>query len=240
MRTANAHGGPARSYGRPTMISNPSRGISHAVSCARATGGRRRATAIVREAWCPTGPRVHRSGHRAHADGEVSTVLAEVGLPGAVRSQQTGYDVHPALLDACFQSVTAHPAIRDGADDGLLVPLGVHRLRRYGSARNTRYCYARVTGRRVGARGGSRPLGRGRGGPAGRARPADGNRRDRERRPGAGRSAADLLLAATHVATRCPRPPGDWLLIATGHRRDREPIASGTGDGLKSHGAQCR
>ena len=79
------------------------------------------------------------------ADGEVSTVLAEVGLPGAVRSQQTGYDVHPALLDACFQSVTAHPAIRDGADDGLLVPLGVHRLRRYGSARNTRYCYARVT-----------------------------------------------------------------------------------------------
>ncbi len=42
------------------------------------------------------------------ADETVGTVLAEVGLPGPIRSQQSAYGVHPALLDACFQSVAAH------------------------------------------------------------------------------------------------------------------------------------
>ena len=78
------------------------------------------------------------------AEGTVNTVLAEVRLPGPVRSQQTAYGVHPALLDACFQSVAAHPAIRDASDGGLLLPLGVRRLRIYGPARDARYCYARV------------------------------------------------------------------------------------------------
>ena len=45
------------------------------------------------------------------ADETVSTVLAEVAPPGSIRSQQAAYAVHPALLDACFQSVVAHPAI---------------------------------------------------------------------------------------------------------------------------------
>ena len=42
-------------------------------------------------------------------DGEVTTVLAEVALPGAIRSQQSAYLSHPALLDACFQSVIVPP-----------------------------------------------------------------------------------------------------------------------------------
>ena len=37
------------------------------------------------------------------------TVLAEVGVPSQIRAQQGAYGVHPALLDACFQSVAAHP-----------------------------------------------------------------------------------------------------------------------------------
>ena len=82
----------------------------------------------------------------AHTAGaKVRTLLAEVGLPGEVRSQQAGYDVHPALLDACFQSVLAHPAVENIAGGGLLLPLGVCRLRRYGPTRDARYCYVRVT-----------------------------------------------------------------------------------------------
>ena len=75
----------------------------------------------------------------------VGTLLAEVGLPGPIRSQQNAYGVHPALLDACFQSVAAHPDAQAAASGGLLLPLGVRRLRAYAPARNARYCYTRVT-----------------------------------------------------------------------------------------------
>jgi polyketide synthase 5 len=71
--------------------------------------------------------------------GAVLTVLAEVGLPGQIRSRQSAYGVHPALLDACFQSVAAHP------DIPVMLPLGVRRIRAYASTRTAHYCYARVT-----------------------------------------------------------------------------------------------
>lgn len=71
------------------------------------------------------------------------TVLAAVALPGPLRSGQRGYQVHPALLDACFQSVIAHPEVQNIAS-GMLLPLGVRRLRAYGSTRNTRYCLSRI------------------------------------------------------------------------------------------------
>ena len=61
--------------------------------------------------------------------GTVSSVLAEVGLPRAIRSQQGAYGTHPALLDACFQSVAAHPDVQGASGGGLLLPLGVRRLR---------------------------------------------------------------------------------------------------------------
>ena len=83
---------------------------------------------------------VHTAGERA------GTVLAEVGLPRSIRSQQGAYGVHPVLLDACFQSVGG-PSRRPGGagSGGLLLPLGVRRLRAYGAARSARYCYTRVT-----------------------------------------------------------------------------------------------
>ncbi len=71
------------------------------------------------------------------------TVLAEVGLPASIRFQQGAYHVHPALLDACFQSVAAGVEASPGG--GPLLPLGVRRLRTHGPTRNARYCYTRVT-----------------------------------------------------------------------------------------------
>ena len=65
---------------------------------------------------------------RAHsADKTVGTLLAEVRLPGPIRSQQTAYGVHPAFLDACFQSVAAHSDAQVAGSAGLLLPLGVRR-----------------------------------------------------------------------------------------------------------------
>jgi polyketide synthase 5 len=73
------------------------------------------------------------------------TVLAEVALPRQIRSQQGAFDAHPALLDACFQSVAVHPAVQSIGGETPALPLGIRRLRAYASARNARYCYARVT-----------------------------------------------------------------------------------------------
>jgi len=78
-------------------------------------------------------------------DGETPTVLAEVALPREIRSQQDAYGVHPALLDACFQSVAAHPDVQAKGGDVLALPLGIRRLRLYGAARNAHYCYTQVT-----------------------------------------------------------------------------------------------
>lgn len=61
------------------------------------------------------------------------TVLAEVALPRQIRSQQALYGVHPALLDACFQSVEAHPDVRALGDGALGLVLGIRRLRAYGA-----------------------------------------------------------------------------------------------------------
>ncbi|MBI3227401.1 MAG: type I polyketide synthase [Mycolicibacterium cosmeticum] len=77
--------------------------------------------------------------------GPDDSVLAEVALPGSIRSQQAAYGVHPALLDACFQAVGAHPAIFGDLSGALLLPLGVRKLRAYGSTRNVHYCHARLT-----------------------------------------------------------------------------------------------
>ncbi|CAN5210405.1 mycocerosate synthase [soil metagenome] len=77
-------------------------------------------------------------------EGAGSTLLAEVGLPSDLRSQQSGYGIHPALLDACFQSVAAGLQAAARPDGGLLLPLSVTRLRRFGAGRDARYCLARI------------------------------------------------------------------------------------------------
>jgi len=72
------------------------------------------------------------------------TVLAEIGLPSVIRGSHTAYGIHPALLDACFQSVAAHPGVQNTGTGGLLLPLGVRRLRAYGAANKARYCLTRI------------------------------------------------------------------------------------------------
>ena len=85
------------------------------------------------------------------AEGTGTTVLAEIGLPSVIRTQQTSYGVHPALLDACFQSVAAHPSVANASLGGLLLPLGVRELRVHGPVHTARYCYSRVTAATNGA-----------------------------------------------------------------------------------------
>ncbi len=58
-------------------------------------------------------------------EGPGGSVLAEVALPGSIRSQQGAYAVHPALLDACFQAVGAHPDLHADTSGALMLPLGV-------------------------------------------------------------------------------------------------------------------
>jgi polyketide synthase 5 len=89
------------------------------------------------------------AAHTAEATG--TTVLAEIELPSVIRTQQSSYGVHPALLDACFQSVAAHPSVANASLGGLLLPLGVRGLRVYGPVHTARYCYSRVTAATGGA-----------------------------------------------------------------------------------------
>ena len=78
-----------------------------------------------------------------HAADDTPTTVAELILPGPLRAQQGAYRIHPVLLDACFQSVAAHPSVAKGVG-GLLLPLSVRRLRICDPARNPRYCLVRV------------------------------------------------------------------------------------------------
>ena len=84
------------------------------------------------------------SGLSAAHTSSTGTVLAEVALPGAIRSQQSAYAVHPALLDACFQAVAAHPDLYQDTSGSLMLPLGVRTLRAFDSTRNAHYCYVRL------------------------------------------------------------------------------------------------
>jgi polyketide synthase 5 len=86
------------------------------------------------------------SGLAAVHIGEQATVLGEVALNGPVRASLGAYSVHPALLDACFQTVAAHPDVQAVSEGVLALPVGVGRLRVHGQPRNARYCHTRITG----------------------------------------------------------------------------------------------
>ena len=173
-------------------------------------------------------------------EGATGTVLAEVALPRQIRSQQDAYDVHPALLDACFQSVEAHPGVQALGEGVLGLPLGIRRLRSYGAARNAHYCYTRVT--KADASGveadidvldehgtvllsvqGLR-LGTG----------VSGNGRD-------DRVLAERLLTIEWRQRELPEveyaDAGSWLLISATATPD--VVAATLSDVLKGHGAQC-
>lgn len=168
------------------------------------------------------------------------TVLADAALPRQIRSQQALYGVHPALLDACFQSVEAHPDVRALGDGALGLVLGIRRLRAYGAARNAHYCYTRVTkadtsgveadidvldehgavlltvqGLRVGT-----------------SASESGNK---------DRVLAERLLTVEWRQRELPEPDhtdaGSWLLLGTSDTAD--VAASSLADALKNHGMQC-
>jgi len=170
------------------------------------------------------------------SDGPSDSVLAEVALPGSIRSQQGAYGVHPALLDACFQAVGAHPVLRSDTTGTLMLPLGVRRLRAYASTRSAHYCYARIVsvtpaavevdldlldedGAVLLAIGGLR-VGTG---------VSDSGQRDR--------TFSDRLLTIEWRQQDLPevdhRDAGRWLLISTSDAADL--LATKLADALKSH-----
>ncbi len=172
------------------------------------------------------------------SEGTDDTVLAEVALPLLLRSQQSGYRAHPALLAACFQSVEAHPSVEQIANGGVLSPLGVRQLRDYGSTRHARYCLTRVTSADT----------------AGVAADLDildehgtvlmtlrglemGISQTSER----DRVLGERLLSITWQQRELPETgavdPGSWLLIAGSSSADG--LANKLTDALKLGGAQC-
>ncbi|MGE2813699.1 sulfolipid-1 biosynthesis phthioceranic/hydroxyphthioceranic acid synthase [Mycobacterium heidelbergense] len=176
-----------------------------------------------------------------HIDETASgTVLAEIALPREIRSQQDAYGMHPALLDACFQSVAAHPDVEAMGGQVLALPLGVRRLHAYGGARNARYCFTRVA--KADAAGIE----------------ADLDVLDehgamllavRGLRLGSGVSEGahnqrvldERLLTIEWQQRELPEveyaDPGAWLLISTTTTAD--VVATNLTDALKHHGAQC-
>ena len=72
------------------------------------------------------------------------SVFGTVALPSAIRSQQSAYGIHPALLDACFQVVDAHPEVRELCQGFLPAPSSVRELRTYEATRSAHFCYAQI------------------------------------------------------------------------------------------------
>jgi polyketide synthase 5 len=175
-----------------------------------------------------------------HISEQATTVLGEVTLPSPIRSQHGAYGVHPALLDACFQSVGAHPDLKDLGPDVLVVPLGIRRLRCYGAARGAHYCYTRVT--KADTTGieadidvldehGAVLLG------------VQGLRLGTGVSENAHRDGllGERLLTIDWQQRELPELPdadaGSWLLVSTTFTAD--VVATTLNDALKGHGAQC-
>ena len=176
----------------------------------------------------------------AHTADDASTLVAEIALPKALRAQKGAYGVHPVLLDACFQAVAAHPAFTADGGGGLLVPLGLRRLRICDPTLNPRYCVVRLISQDQSAfeadldvldeSGAPVLIMRG-------FRLGSGATAESE----AQRVLAERLLTVEWRRTELPdvpdTDPGQWLLIATSDTED--PQTTGLIDGLKANGAQC-
>ncbi len=186
------------------------------------------------------GPAFSGLGAVHTGDDGTGTVVAEVVLPSQIRTQQGSYDVHPALLDVCFQSVAASPQIQGSGGGVLGLPLGVRRVRSYASARNAHYCYARVT--EIDATGIEADLDL-----------LDQNGavllRVQGLRCGTGESEeaqqdrvlSERLLTIEWQQRQLPEPShvdaGSWLLISTTATADL--VGATLTDTLKNQGAQC-
>ncbi|WAJ46836.1 sulfolipid-1 biosynthesis phthioceranic/hydroxyphthioceranic acid synthase [Mycobacterium sp. Aquia_216] len=174
-------------------------------------------------------------------DGTTGTVLAEIEVPQSIRARQTGYGAHPALLDACFQSVAAHARISDVGDGGMLLPVGVRRLRSYGPLQHARYCLSRVTeANRTGMETDLNVLDEN-----GtvllivRGLRIGGNVTESDARR---RLLAERLLAIDWQQRDLPAAgdgaAGAWLLLTASDADN--PLAAQLADALKTEGAQCK
>lgn len=169
------------------------------------------------------------------------TVLAEVALPGDLRSQQSGYGIHPALLDACFQSVAAAVGTAGQSGGGLLLPLSVARLRRVRPGRDARYCLVRVLSADTTAIEADLDIMDANGESvlqvAGlRMGTAESTNSQRDR------VLAERLLSVDWTRQPSPAAPagsdaGAWLLIAAD---DHDEFAVQLCDAMTTHGARCR
>ena len=71
--------------------------------------------------------------------------LAEIKLAESPADTNAGYCFHPALLDACFQAAQATvPASDAGADDEVLLPVGIECVRVIRDAPSTLWSHARL------------------------------------------------------------------------------------------------
>ena len=172
-------------------------------------------------------------------EGTTATVLAEVALPGQIRSQQAAYGVHPALLDACFQSVAAHPQVQGVARRCAGVAAGCP------AAARLRSCPQRPLLLRTGDQS-RRVRGRGRPRRAGRARGRAARLQGLRLGTGASESDHDDRVLGERLLTiewqqrELPEPDqadtGAWLLISTD---TADVVAATLADALKIRGAQC-
>ena len=80
-----------------------------------------------------------------HTGTDSTTMVGEISAPAGIRAQQSGYDIHPAVLDACFQTVGAHFLTGGGQGGALMLPLSAATLQSFGSGRDARYCVATIT-----------------------------------------------------------------------------------------------
>ena len=227
------------SRSRPTTTANGSGGPSAVLHAARRlrtqparARHRRAARGTTRAAW--TAP---SCGRRSTASASSTVLHSRVWpprtpptatsprcsprsrCPGAIRSQQAAYGVHPALLDACFQSVVVHPAVQNAAVAAAAVAGWRAPTALLSAARNAHYCLhpgdgitddgeceadidvldehgtvlLTVRGLRMGT----------------------GGLRERACRSGAQRAAADHRMAAARTARRRSVDAGSWLLIST-------------------------
>ena len=179
VRTANGCGGPCGPALEPTRIDRPHMTSTHCWRLTRAASTAPNCGSWFDERGIQFGPAFTGLTAARVAEGAVSTVLAEIGLPRSIRTQQAGYAMHPALLDACFQSVAAHPPfavwIAGRATKACCCPLRVRRLRAYASTRNAQLLLHHGHGmRHQCVRGRHRRAGRARDRAAGGAGPAMG------------------------------------------------------------------
>ena len=177
---------------------------------------------------------------RVHTAAEGNTLLAEITVPPGIRAQQAGFHIHPAVLDACFQSVGAHVLLAGQRDGGLLLPLGVGRLQRFGAGRDARYCNVTITKSEATVieadlevldRGGEVILA------VTGLRMGTGDTKSSERE----RLLSDRLVTVEWEERPSPSAPsanaGVWLLINAG---DTDDLTAQLGEALVNAGGQCR